>query len=455
METRTETIKILCPNGHLGFAPLRPESFHRGVAERPDYLVADSGSCDIGPGPLGSDTSTSPFDWQRHDLEEMLLAARRLKVPMIIGSAGDTGSNSRVDLYVRTIKDLAREHRLAPFKIGFFYSEVSIAYLRQCLSAGAIEGLDGRPSLTQQDLDVTTRVVAMAGVHPILALLDAGCDVIIGGRCSDSANFAAPAIHRGLVPAVAFTAGKLLECASFCAEPYGGKESVMGEISASDVKVTAMEPGQRCTVASVSAHAMYERADPYFEHVLGGTLDMRSCVYEQFDDRTCRVTGAQFIESSVLKVKLEGAAKVGERYIGIAGIRDPYSIANIDRVIGWARSQVQERFPDNGYDLYYHRYGLDGVMGPLEPVKTPGHELCIVVEATAPSAAIAEEACMIGLRQMFYARLPEAKGTAGSVAFVVDEVMRAKPAYRWSVNHVMTVADPMELFPIHVTGSAD
>lgn len=455
MATRAETIKILCPNGHLGFAPLRTESFRRGLAERPDYLVADSGSCDIGPGPLGSDTSTSPFEWQRHDLEEMLLAARRLKVPMIIGSAGDTGSNSRVDLYVRIIKDLAREHRLASFKIGFFYSEVSIAYLRQRLNAGAIEGLDGRPSLTQQDLDATTRVVAMAGVHPILALLDAGCDVIIGGRCSDSANFAAPAIHRGLLPTVAFTAGKLLECASFCAEPYGGKESVMGEISARDVKVAAMEPGQRCTVASVSAHAMYERADPYFEYVLGGALDMRSCVYEQFDDRTCRVTGAQFIESSVLKVKLEGAAKVGERYIGIAGIRDPYSIANIDRVIGWARSQVQERFPDNGYGLYYHRYGLDGVMGPLEPVKTPGHELCIVVEATAPTAAIAEEVCMIGLRQMFYARLPEAKGTAGSVAFVVDEVMRAKPAYRWSVNHVMTVADPMELFPIHVTGSAD
>src|SRR6266508_3371613 len=120
METRTETIKILCPNGHLGFAPLRPESFHRGVAERPDYLVADSGSCDIGPGPLGADTSTSPFDWQRHDLEEMLLATRRLKIPMINGSAWYTGSNNRFNLYLEIINYRSQKHRLAPFKMRFF-----------------------------------------------------------------------------------------------------------------------------------------------------------------------------------------------------------------------------------------------------------------------------------------------------------------------------------------------
>ena len=76
------------------------------------------------PMPLGSDTSTSPLAWQTHDLELMLLAARELGVPMIIGSAGDTGANSRVDLYVQIIKELAAKHRLAPFKLGYFYSEV-------------------------------------------------------------------------------------------------------------------------------------------------------------------------------------------------------------------------------------------------------------------------------------------------------------------------------------------
>ena len=36
-------LKIICPNGHLGFAPLRPESFEIGVNAEPDYIAADSG----------------------------------------------------------------------------------------------------------------------------------------------------------------------------------------------------------------------------------------------------------------------------------------------------------------------------------------------------------------------------------------------------------------------------
>src|SRR5258706_560176 len=83
------TMRMISPNGHLGFAPLKPESFRIGVAANPDIIAADPGSDDVGPGPLGSDTSTSPLAWQRQDLEAMLLASRQNKVPMIIGSAGD------------------------------------------------------------------------------------------------------------------------------------------------------------------------------------------------------------------------------------------------------------------------------------------------------------------------------------------------------------------------------
>jgi hypothetical protein len=38
--------------------------------------------------------SSSPLQWQVDDLETMLLASRRLCVLMIVGSAGDTGTNS-------------------------------------------------------------------------------------------------------------------------------------------------------------------------------------------------------------------------------------------------------------------------------------------------------------------------------------------------------------------------
>ena len=77
------TLRIVCPNGHLGFAPIKIGSFQIGIKCEPDLICADSGSNDVGPGPLGSDVSSSPLQWQIHDLEHMLLAARRLGVPMI------------------------------------------------------------------------------------------------------------------------------------------------------------------------------------------------------------------------------------------------------------------------------------------------------------------------------------------------------------------------------------
>jgi hypothetical protein len=447
------TMRMISPNGHLGFAPLKPESFRIGVAANPDIIAADSGSDDVGPGPLGSDTSTSPLAWQRQDLEAMLLASRQTKVPMIVGSAGDTGSNSRVDLYVRIIQELAQKHNLPAFKLGYYYSNVSKDWLRGKIRSGdTVEGLDARVPLDEAELEATENIVALAGVHPYIKLLDMGADVIIGGRSSDCAIFAAPAIRAGYPEALSYYLGKVLECASFCAEPYGGKETVLGAISGDDVKVTAMLPAQRCTVASVSGHAMYERSNPFFEYVAGGMLDMTDCVYEQWDQRTTRVTGPRFVPAPRVRVKLEGSGKVGERFVGMAGIRDPYTIANVDKVVGWAREQVRERFGASGYELHYTVYGRNGVMGSMDPMRDqPGHELCVVVQGIAPTKEMAEEITLTATRQMFYARLPDVKGTAGSVAFLLDEVLAASPAYRWTLNHTVGVDDPLELFPCYLT----
>ena len=447
-----QPMTIISPNGHLGFAPIKTESYWLGVEARPNYIAADSGSDDVGPVPLGSDTSTSPLAWQTHDLEVMLIGSRRIGVPMIIGSAGDTGTNSRVDLYVSIIRDLAKKHKLPPFKLGWYYSEVPKDRVAAAIAHGEeITGLDGRPPLSESELAATDRIVAMAGVHPYLSLLQQGADVIIGGRSSDCAVFAAPAIHHGFPEALAYYLGKVLECASFCAEPYGAKETVLGEITAEDVRVTAMSPSQRCTIASVAGHAMYERSNPFYEYVAGGLLDMSECNYEQVAEKTIRVTGPRFHQAEQFRVKLEGSGKVGERYVGLVGVRDPYSVAHIDQMIDWAKAQVEERFGETGYELHYTVYGRDGVMGAMEPNRNrPAHEVAVLVQGIAPTKHMAEEVCLIGTRQMFYARLPEVKGTAGSVAFPLDEVMQASPAYRWTVNHTMAVPNGLDLFPTHI-----
>src|SRR5262249_24652063 len=185
---------------------------------------------------------------------------------------------------------------------------------------------------------------------------------------------------------------------------------------------------------------------------LGGHIDMSQCRYDQYDERTVRITGPRHVSTRELRVKLEGAGKIGERYVGIVGVRDPYTIAHIDLVTDWARRQVVERFGDKGYELHFTVYGRNAILGDREPLKAaPAHELGIVVQGVAPTTAKAEEVCMIATRQMFYARLPQVKGTAGGVAFLLDEVMPASPAYRWTLNHTMRLDDAPELFPTFIT----
>jgi hypothetical protein len=319
------------------------------------------------------------------------------------------------------------------------------------MAAGsAVKGLDGREDADAAMIGRTDRIVAVMGAEPIAAALKAGAEVVIAGRASDCALFAAPLLNAGMSPATAYYAGKLMECASFCCEPFMGKESILGRISEDDIKVTAMHPGQRCTPASLASHAMYERRDPFREYVASGHVDMTNVRYEQWDEKTARATGAKFVASAQPMVKLEGAGKVGERRLAIVGIRDPYTIENIDKAMAWARARLAERFgaPEtSGWTVHYHAYGRDGVMGPLEPTPPARpHELGIVVETVCQDAKRAEEICALAARNLFYARLAEVKGTAGAAALMSDEILVGKPGYEWTLNHVMPVADPCEPF---------
>jgi hypothetical protein len=71
MPSSSPSLRILCPKGHLGFAPIKTASFRSGLDCAPDLICADPGSCDVGPGPLGADVSSSPLQWQKRDLEPL------------------------------------------------------------------------------------------------------------------------------------------------------------------------------------------------------------------------------------------------------------------------------------------------------------------------------------------------------------------------------------------------
>jgi len=444
------TMRILISTGHLGTAPSSPESFHAGMETGPDYVVADGGSSDPGPVYLGEDTSMGHF--AREEVELFLTASRKRGIPLIIGSAGDTGSNSRVDLFVGMVKELAGQHRIPKFKVGHFYSEIPKEYLKRKIRDGKeLKGLGGFPGLTLDEIDQATRIVAVAGVHPFIKLLDRGADVIIGGRCGDINFTAAPCIRAGFPEALAYHMGKMIECASLVAEPFMGKETVIGTVSHEDIKITPYHPGQRCTVASAVGHSMYERENPFNEYTVGGMLDMSQCQYEQFNERICRITGAQWIPSEELRVKIEGAKKVGQRYMGFVGIRDPYVVQHVDEVIEWCKNSVAKRFGKERYELYFHVFGKNGILKEMEPIKEiRSHELGIVVEGLAATDELAEKLTDFAVRMFFLARIPGVKGTAGTAA-TTKKTMRSSPGYMWNVNHTVPIDDPMELFPVHMT----
>ena len=159
-----QQVSCIVPTGHLGYAPMEPESFYQGLAEHPGAVIADSGSCDIGPYPLGSKTAVSPEEWQRFDIEHMLRGARQLQIPLLISSCNDTGTNEGVDKYVGIIKEIAQAHHLPPFTLASIRFTLDKAGLLTALPRRVqIKGLDGRPNLTEEILEHTDSLVPVMG----------------------------------------------------------------------------------------------------------------------------------------------------------------------------------------------------------------------------------------------------------------------------------------------------
>jgi hypothetical protein len=404
------------------------------------------------PGPVYLGENIELGHFVREELELFLVESRKRGIPLIIGSAGDCGSNAAVDNFVRHIKEIAAEHRIPKFKLGYFYSEISGEFLaREIDNGNVIAGLGQFDALSVEEARAATRIVAVAGNAPFLELLDQGADVIIAGRCGDANFTAAPCIHAGFPEALAFHMGKMIECASLVAEPFMGKESVIGTITQDDIRITPYHPDQRCTVASAAAHSMYERETPYFEHTAEGTLDMRNCRYEQLTDQVCRISGARFEPWELPTVKLEGVRKLGERYLGIAAVRDPQVIRSIDAAIEWSRSAIARRFPGEPYELHYHVFGRDGILKEREPLRhREPHEVAVVVETLHPDDALAAKITDLAVRMFFLARIPGVKGTSGASA-TSKLPMKYLPGYAWNINHVMQVRKDMGLFPTTMT----
>jgi len=111
-----DEIRVLSPTGVCGSGFLE-SSFEKGLALKPHFIGADAGSTDPGPEFLGSGETAFPLAAIHRDLRLMMLGARRLKVPLLIGSAGTGGNQIQLQKVADLVKQIAAAESLS-FKLA-------------------------------------------------------------------------------------------------------------------------------------------------------------------------------------------------------------------------------------------------------------------------------------------------------------------------------------------------
>ena len=441
----------LAPSGSMG-SGYNLDAFERGLAANPHFIGQDAGSTDMGPYYHGTGATFLPLATYRYDLAIMLCAARRSRIPLIIGSALTSRANVSLEQAVELVHDIAREQKLS-FRMAMISAEIDKAELKRRLRKAPFESLGPDP-LTPETIDRCGPIVAQMGVEPFIRALDAGAEVIIAGRACDDVIFAAMPILRGYDQGLALHCGKILECAGLSAVPCDLAEPLLGRVRRDHFEVEPCHPAHRCTTVSVAGHSLYERGDPCLQPGPGGMNDLTNAVFTQVDERRVKVTGSRFIPDDTYRVKLEGAEQLGFRSVVLVGIRDPSMIAALDMLFAQVRERAESRFrlSEKGVHLNFSIYGRNAVMGALEPNAgaTP-HEVGLLIDAVAPEQELATAVAMFVRGTLQHASYPGIVNTAGNMAYPFSPFgVPVGPAYRFAVYHLMPLVEPCECFPMTI-----
>lgn len=445
-------IKILAPCGILGYGYPK-QSFMNGMKKEPDAIVVDAGSTDAGPHKLGAGTAIVSRHACKKDLELMITEGVKAGIPIIIGSAGGSGGRVHVKWTWEIICEILHEHHLEKIKTAIIWADIEKEVVKERMEKGIVSPLGaGVKELTLKRLEETTGIVAQMGHEPVVKALEEGFQLIICGRAYDPAPFAAVAIKNGFPAAYGYHAGKILECAALCAVPGTTKDCMFGTITEDGFLIEPLSEERKCTRLSVAAHTFYEKDHPYILHGPGTVLHLEQCSFEERDNGVW-VTGSRIEETEKYDIKLEGARLAAYRCFVVAGVRDPIFISRIREIEEAAKQQVENYYaeiPKEDYMIHFMNYGIDAVMGELEPEKTNlPHEVGIVFEVLAKSQDIANTVCGSLRSSLLHYGYEGRKATAGNLAFpFAPSDISFGPVYEFGVYHLMQVSDGLEQFPI-------
>ncbi|MGA0607836.1 acyclic terpene utilization AtuA family protein [Phenylobacterium sp. VNQ135] len=443
-------VSVLVPTGALG-AGIQREHVWAGLAAGADAIACDAGSTDSGPAYLATGRPKYSRGAVKADLAILMLAQAKAGIPLLIGSCGTSGADAALDWTCEIALEIAAEHGLSP-RIALLRSEQDPEAMAAKAGAGRIRPLAPHKEAPPELFRSCDRIVALMGPEPYVAALEAGADIVLGGRTTDTAVLAAVPLSRGAGAGPAWHAGKIGECGGLCTRRTreGG---VMIRVRADSFDVEPLAATNACDPYSVSSHMLYENADPFLLTEPGGVLDVREAVYEAIDDRRVRVRGSAF-RPQPYTMKLEGAAGGPFQTVALVGIQDPEVLANLERFLAQMQAVMRRRLaeampglPDDAVTL--RPYGWNAVSGLTPPAGTPPpREVGLMLVATGPDQATATQIAKTCNPLLFHMPLdPETELPSYAFPFSPAEIERGQ-VYEFRLNHVVEVDDPLELVRI-------
>jgi hypothetical protein len=437
------------PTGSLG-AGAREEEIREAIARGAHAIATDAGSTDSGAAYLALGISKNNRGSVKRDLTLLMKAAAQARIPLIVGSCGQAGGDANVDWTKDIALEVAAELDLQP-RIAVLYCEQNKEALKASNAAGKIRALPPLGTLDNATIDACDHIVAVMGPEPYIAALNAGADIVLGGRTTDTAVLASYALMKGAPAGAAWHAAKVAECGAQCTVNPTAAAGVLISIDQDGSEVQTLAPANHCTPHSVSAHMLYENSNPFLLTEPGGVLDVTDADYTAVDERRVRVTGSVW-KPQPYTMKLEGAGRGRYQTLMLIGIQDPDITARVDEFHDKMLAALYERTrktigPGAGdFHISLRMYGWNAVSGDKPPPGTPApREIGVLFVATADTQELATQIAKACNPYFFHFPLDLDKELPShGFAFSPADIERG-PVYEFKLNHVIELEDPLAL----------
>ena len=448
--------KVLVPSGVLGLG-FDLTAFKNGLKLSPDIISIDGGSTDSGPFSLGTGTSKYSRNSIKSEWKTLMEARQKLKIPLVIGSCGTCGTNNMVDWMEEITLEISKElnHKV---KIAKLYCEIPNSKLLKNYKNGLLADLEPKVKINEKLIKNITHTVALAGSEQIQAAINTKADIILAGRTTDTAIIAALPLLNGSQPGISWHGAKIAECGALCStEPTSGV--VMIEFNNKDFIIFPLSKKAKCTPETVSAHMLYENADPFVLYEPGGYMNVKNATYTAINKKKVKVEGAEWIKEKNYYVKLEGARISGYQTSSLILLRDERYVKNAEKWSSKLKSflieEIQKRMnlKNKDYDLQFRHIGKNATLGDLELKACTPAEIGILCIVTSKKMEISVE--ISKLINPFLLHYPLTKNEElPTFAFPFSPVHAERGAlYEFSLNHKLKLKDPMSIFKIELKDS--